>query len=762
MAAEDDEVVHPPVVERVKIAVRERPVADEHLASVEVQLRTSQDKLVAFAPGATDGTMYDYDYYYPQRARQEDLAGTIGLEMVDVVMGGLSTSCVVVGLADTGKTHTLFGSANEPGLIHLTVRELFTRLAGQADTHDSQVTLRYWEMGRDTVTDCLVEEDRYASGYAGTSSLAAPTSTAASPAPVHNVYRDKLGRLYVSGITEVDIASYEEFDDLLNEGNGRRINRGVARMARWHGFVQLSISTTDRANAEKCVLRTMTFVHTKGADRVGEKGARGQLLRENSQINVSVTLLYAATIHSLEYREKRQHLVRTREDLHALIRKSQSFFMECRFSQIMAQLLCGHEAGFVIGCVNTLNYGETVDTLENLQLLRGIHCACVPVVITSERGGILRRLRLLERRYGDADSVAALYNDRHNDRPRTEEEEELVQLRATVEGWTDIDNVKQQTAAREEELRQRNQDRLSRSAAMIGVTGANQSASTGSRTVANKCATHGTRKRIYLNPAKTATYEGQWGDGLFDGFGEHIQPTFKYRGEFRRGKREGEGTLFVRASAKDPLRRVYHGEWLDGKRDGHGTEWGEDGEVYEGSFSCDLRNGIGKLFLPSGDTVEGDFSDGLCEGWATLRKPNGDWFEGFWSHGMREGPGVWHYAQRQQCLRGEWSKDVAKMGVMEDDPDKIDNANSGFIPRVEVVAHVALLDRERAKLNERRRREFAASRRPWVDPVEAGAVGGPAWSAAAEQYSYRGDDDALFHNAAEPPSHHRNHAVEVE
>ncbi|EPY37262.1 kinesin [Strigomonas culicis] len=696
-SAYSEEVVHPPVVERLRTAIRQRPVADEDLSSIQVRLKTDGEKIVAFSPFSGNGLLYDYDYYFPPNARQTDLYLTIGREMVEAVMGGLSSNCVTFGAAETGKTHTLFGDPNEYGLIHDTVRELFARLEQQADSHEFVVTMRYWDMNKDGVSDNLVEDPEE-------TSLNLAISRGTEPLR-HSVFRDGFGRLYLSNLREVDITNFDDFEEYLNKGNEVRIRCGNSRMARWHGFVQLSVTTTDKAKGERCVLRNLTFVHMKGTDRVGEKGFSGDALRENSGINVSVTLLCAGVIHSLEYQDKRRDRVRTKEQLHDLIAKSESFFMECRFSQMMSQLVCGHEVSFVVGCIDPLSYSTTIGTLESLQLFRQLRCACLPVVTPSEKGRLLRKLRLLEGTFGGAEVLASVYNETSG-RPRTEEEEALLELYGQIEGWQSQGNRQVEAERHEEELKQRSRARLTKDG----------SAST-KENAPGTCATHGDRKKIYLNAAKTATYEGQWADGLFDGFGEHIQANYKYRGEFRRGKREGEGSLFIRKGDKDPYNRVYEGEWLNGMRDGRGTQWCASGEVYEGEFACDKRHGNGRLYCTNGDVVEGSFAEGLNDGWAVLRQENGDWFEGYWSRGMREGPGVWHYTKRRQCYRGEWSKNNPVMGTVEDDEEKVDNTCSGFIPRVSVLAYEKLLAKERDKLNERRRREYAAEGREWVDPV---------------------------------------------
>lgn len=676
--------VHPPVVERARIAIRERPASDEELPQTQVILRTDHEKLVAFAPQSEDGLMYDYDYLFSQNTRQEDVYRTIGLEMVDLVMGGLSANCITVGAAETGKTHTLFGSTNESGLIQDTVSALFQRLEEQAHEHTYHVSFSYWEMSCDEVNDTIAEAYDYDVSRGGSQG---------SPKSRHSIYRDGLGRLYVSHICDVDVQNFEEFNDLLNVGNEYRIRAGYDRLFRWHGFVQLSVMTVDKIREEHCVLRRMTFVHTKGPERVGSNAARKKVLWQGSKINVSCTLLNAAVIHSLEYRAKRERRCANQKELHDLIRRSASFFMECRYTQMMSQLMCGHEACFVIGCVDPLSYKETIDTLEMLQLFRQIRAACIPVVTLSAKGHLLRQLRAKESGVGGAEVLESIYSDTSG-RPRTEEEEALLELRGRIENWG---NRGATAPAEDGDLKEAE-------ATTATVQPVDEGGSKRTK-----------RKKNYLNATKTATYEGEWRNNVFDGFGEHVAANFKYRGEFRNGQRDGQGTLFLRDSKESPYHRVYEGEWLAGKRDGRGTQWCSNGEVYEGDFAVDERHGNGKLYLVNGDIIEGQFRHGLCEGWAALHQPEGDWFEGFWVGGVREGPGLWHYVSRKQCLRGEWSNNISVMGVIEDDPEKEDTTCGRFIPRIGLPHIDKLLGTERERLNEHRELTFRASGKQWVD-----------------------------------------------
>ena len=49
---------------------------------------------------------------------------------------------------------------------------------------------------------------------------------------------------------------------------------------------------------------------------------------------------------------------------------------------------------------------------------------------------------------------------------------------------------------------------------------------------------------------------------------------------------------------------VYEGEWLDGVRDGYGRQEWPDGSKYEGEWRTGKANGNGKLYHADGDIYE--------------------------------------------------------------------------------------------------------------------------------------------------------------
>ena len=77
----------------------------------------------------------------------------------------------------------------------------------------------------------------------------------------------------------------------------------------------------------------------------------------------------------------------------------------------------------------------------------------------------------------------------------------------------------------------------------------------------------------------------------------------KYVGEYKDGKRHGQGTLTT------PDGRKYEGEWKNGKKLGQGTFTWSDGRKYVGVFKDGERNGQGTYTWSDGRKYVGEWKD---------------------------------------------------------------------------------------------------------------------------------------------------------
>ena len=117
-----------------------------------------------------------------------------------------------------------------------------------------------------------------------------------------------------------------------------------------------------------------------------------------------------------------------------------------------------------------------------------------------------------------------------------------------------------------------------------------------------------------------------------------------YVGEFKDGKRNGQGTY---TWANDPYKGdKYVGEFKDGKKNGQGTyTWANDpykGDKYVGEYKDDKRNGQGTETYASGQKYVGEFKDGKKNGQGTNTWPTGQKYVGDYKDNKYHGRGIYY------------------------------------------------------------------------------------------------------------------------
>ncbi len=157
-----------------------------------------------------------------------------------------------------------------------------------------------------------------------------------------------------------------------------------------------------------------------------------------------------------------------------------------------------------------------------------------------------------------------------------------------------------------------------------------------------------------------ATYTGPitlCDDGIWHphGLGQLTYPnSAKYVGEFKNGKRNGQGTYTWRDGTW-VVGAKYVGEFKNDEANGQGTCTWSDGRKYVGEWKDDERNGQGTQTWPSGQKYEGEWCDGKYNGKGKLALSNGTVQEGEWRNGQ-----LINETQRNAPLRTEPHSELLK------------------------------------------------------------------------------------------------------
>lgn len=196
------------------------------------------------------------------------------------------------------------------------------------------------------------------------------------------------------------------------------------------------------------------------------------------------------------------------------------------------------------------------------------------------------------------------------------------------------------------------------------------------------------KTKIYDNGDK---YIGEFKDGKKTGQGTFTWANGdKYIGEYLNDKMHGQGTYtwiskmkvkkFNRLKKKKKIiprfkQNQYTGEFHDGRKSGQGTLTLANGDKYVGAFKYGKKNGKGTYIYNDGDKYVGEYLNDEMHGQGTFywvsKEYKGDKYVGEYKNGFRDGKGTYYFSNGNKYV-GEWKEhDMHGQGTFYwDDGDK--------------------------------------------------------------------------------------------
>ena len=211
--------------------------------------------------------------------------------LLDSVLDGYNATVFAYGATGCGKTHTITGTVQQPGVIFLTMQELFERIAERTDDKVTEVSLSYLEIYNETIRDLLVP-----GGSKSGLMLREDANQAVS----------------VAGLSSHRPQNVQQVMDMIVRGNEYRTmspTEANATSSRSHAVLQINVSQKDR-NAdinEPHTMATLSIIDLAGSERASATKNRGERLMEGANINKSLLAL-GSCINALCDPRKKNHV----------------------------------------------------------------------------------------------------------------------------------------------------------------------------------------------------------------------------------------------------------------------------------------------------------------------------------------------------------------------------------------------------------------------------------------------------------------------
>ena len=218
---------------------------------------------------------FGFDRIFDDNALQQEVYEGTTRGLLDNVFDGYNATVFAYGATGCGKTHTITGTHAQPGIIFLTMQELFERVSDCAAEKVSEISLSYLEIYNETIRDLLV-----------------PTTNKGGLA----LREDSNHAVSVAGLSTHVPQNVEDVMELLVRGNENRTmspTEANATSSRSHAVLQINIIQKDRNASvnEAHTMATLSIIDLAGSERASATRNRGERLIEGANINKSLLAL---------------------------------------------------------------------------------------------------------------------------------------------------------------------------------------------------------------------------------------------------------------------------------------------------------------------------------------------------------------------------------------------------------------------------------------------------------------------------------------
>ncbi|CAE7897086.1 kif19, partial [Symbiodinium microadriaticum] len=98
---------------------------------------------------------YHFDQACDETAQNLEVYERTTRFLIPSVIQGFNATVFAYGATSAGKTHTMLGYPGEPGIMLLTLRDLFSEVANQKDNNHFEIKCSFLEVYNENVRDLL-------------------------------------------------------------------------------------------------------------------------------------------------------------------------------------------------------------------------------------------------------------------------------------------------------------------------------------------------------------------------------------------------------------------------------------------------------------------------------------------------------------------------------------------------------------------------------------------------------------------------------
>ncbi|KAJ7047634.1 kinesin-like protein [Mycena alexandri] len=217
-----------------------------------------------------------FDKVFDNEARQQDVYEATAGPLLQNLLDGFNATVFAYGATGCGKTHTISGTESDPGIIYLTMADLFQRIEDRRDEWNVEVMVTFLEIYNEEIRDLLSDPN--------------------TPVPRGGLSIREDKTVKVAGLAELRPNSAEEVKAIVLQGNLRRTQSPTlanATSSRSHAVLQVHVTQSPRTASlsEQRTMATLSIIDLAGSERAAATTNMGQRMVEGANINKSLLAL---------------------------------------------------------------------------------------------------------------------------------------------------------------------------------------------------------------------------------------------------------------------------------------------------------------------------------------------------------------------------------------------------------------------------------------------------------------------------------------
>ncbi|KAM3922436.1 kinesin-like protein KIF18B [Leptodactylus fuscus] len=272
-----------------------------------------------------------FDCVFGEQSSQQDVFENTTKQILDGVLNGYNCSVFAYGATGAGKTHTMLGSEADPGVMYLTMVELYRRIEAVKEEKSCEVLISYLEVYNEQIQDLL------------------------EPKGFLAIREDPQKGVVVQGLSFHQPKSAEQLLQMLANGNLNRTQHPTdanATSSRSHAVFQIYVKQQDRTASISQDIRVakMSLIDLAGSERASSTNAKGERLREGANINRSLLALINVINALADAKNKKAHIP----------------YRDSKLTRLLKDSIGGNCRTVMIAAISPscLSYDDTYNTLK--------------------------------------------------------------------------------------------------------------------------------------------------------------------------------------------------------------------------------------------------------------------------------------------------------------------------------------------------------------------------------------------------------------